>query len=243
MIRSRGRPTLATMTGQANPTRQALLEAAEHLFSQEGYAAVGIREIARQAGVNLAAIKYHFGSKHDLYLETVRAAMEQHGDELMDVLADPPADREDAAVRLVRFIYLFFDRLRDLQEVDACGLLMIREALRPSEAIDAVVRDYLQPSTRQMTEVLTVLAPDASEAEAERCVTSLMGQLLHYRIFRPFIERLRGVDFADGKVAAESAGQVAEFTLRGLGCEAGLIERAMKRAEAEAAAIDKGTKS
>ena len=56
-------------------TRAALLDAAEALFSRKGYAAVGIREIVEQADVNIAAIKYHFGSKADLYTETVRRAM------------------------------------------------------------------------------------------------------------------------------------------------------------------------
>jgi AcrR family transcriptional regulator len=58
-------------------TRGALLDAAEELFSRRGYAAVGIREITDAAGVNIAAIKYHFGSKSELYLETVKRAMER----------------------------------------------------------------------------------------------------------------------------------------------------------------------
>ena len=58
-------------------TREALLDAAEALFSSKGYAAVGIREITDAAGVNIASIKYHFGSKSELYLETVRRAMER----------------------------------------------------------------------------------------------------------------------------------------------------------------------
>ena len=56
-------------------THDALLDVAERLFGEKGYAAVGIREIAEQAGANIAAIKYHFGSKSDLYLQTVRRAM------------------------------------------------------------------------------------------------------------------------------------------------------------------------
>ncbi|MHC5046996.1 MAG: TetR/AcrR family transcriptional regulator [Planctomycetota bacterium] len=58
-------------------TRGSLLDAAEELFSRKGYAAVGIREITDAAGVNIAAIKYHFGSKSELYLETVKRAMER----------------------------------------------------------------------------------------------------------------------------------------------------------------------
>ena len=56
-------------------TRDTLLDAAEQLFGERGYAAVGTREIAEQANANIASIKYHFGSKSELYLATVRRAM------------------------------------------------------------------------------------------------------------------------------------------------------------------------
>ena len=53
-------------------TREALLDSAERLFAARGYEAVGTREIVADAGANLAAIKYHFGSKQDLYLAAVK---------------------------------------------------------------------------------------------------------------------------------------------------------------------------
>jgi AcrR family transcriptional regulator len=54
-------------------TKERLLAAAEELFSALGYDRVGMREITRAAGVNTAAIHYHFGSKQDLLLELLRA--------------------------------------------------------------------------------------------------------------------------------------------------------------------------
>ena len=229
------------MPNDANSTREALFLAAEELFSQRGFAAVGIREIARQAGVNLSAIKYHFGSKHDLYLETVRRAMGHHGDDLLEMLAQPPDDPEDAGLRLVSFIQRFFGRLLEVGEVDACGLLMIREALQPSEAIDAVVRDYMHPGSELLVGVLRAVRPELDSAVLELYATSLMGQLIHYKVFKPFIERLHGVELSDPAVAAECAEQVALFTLRGLGCDERLIERVMIRAEADAEALREGT--
>jgi AcrR family transcriptional regulator len=54
-------------------TKQRIMSAAEELFSVLGYDRVGMREITRAAGVNTAAIHYHFGSKQDLLLELLRA--------------------------------------------------------------------------------------------------------------------------------------------------------------------------
>ncbi|MFT4676410.1 MAG: AcrR family transcriptional regulator [Patiriisocius sp.] len=47
-------------------TQDCLLDAAEALFVEKGYAATSLRSIATRAKVNLAATHYHFGSKEGL---------------------------------------------------------------------------------------------------------------------------------------------------------------------------------
>ena len=51
-------------------TKDRILDAAEGLFAQQGFSATSLRAITAQAGVNLAAVNYHFGSKDGL-LEAV----------------------------------------------------------------------------------------------------------------------------------------------------------------------------
>jgi AcrR family transcriptional regulator len=219
------------MAETASQTREALLTAAKGLFSVRGYAAVGIRQIAESAGANIASIKYHFGSKHALYLETVRRAMATHDpDELVTVLTAPSADRRGAAVKLARFIRAFFGHIAARPSMDACGALLIREALTPSEAIDAVVRDYLKPRTQEVTATLAAIDPAASAEQTEQLTHALFGQLLHFRVFRPFIERLNGIDLADKRVADEVARHVAAFSLRGLGCDEQLVAEVLEQA-------------
>jgi len=47
-------------------TKQKILDTAEKLFAERGYDATSLRQIIAEAGVNLAAVHYHFGSKEDL---------------------------------------------------------------------------------------------------------------------------------------------------------------------------------
>ncbi len=47
-------------------TSRAILDAAEQLFSERGFAETSLRTITSRAGVNLAAVNYHFGSKKSL---------------------------------------------------------------------------------------------------------------------------------------------------------------------------------
>jgi AcrR family transcriptional regulator len=51
-------------------TKERMLNAAEQLFAEQGYAATSLRSIVAAAGVNLAAIHYHYHSKEAL-LEAV----------------------------------------------------------------------------------------------------------------------------------------------------------------------------
>lgn len=44
-------------------TRDRILDAAEQLFAEHGFDGTSIREVTRAAGVNVAAVHYHFGSK------------------------------------------------------------------------------------------------------------------------------------------------------------------------------------
>ncbi|HNP53387.1 MAG TPA: TetR family transcriptional regulator [Ferruginibacter sp.] len=46
--------------------RQHIIENAEILFADKGFEGTSVRDIAKQAGVNLAMISYYFGSKEKL---------------------------------------------------------------------------------------------------------------------------------------------------------------------------------
>ncbi len=47
-------------------TARSILDAAEELFSERGFAETSLRNITTKADVNLAAVNYHFGSKKSL---------------------------------------------------------------------------------------------------------------------------------------------------------------------------------
>jgi len=53
-------------------TRGQILAVAERLFALRGFRNVSVREITAEAGVNLAAVNYHFGSRDRLLFEIFR---------------------------------------------------------------------------------------------------------------------------------------------------------------------------
>jgi len=63
-------------------TKNKILDAAEQLFADKGFNGTSLREITGAAGVNLAAVNYHFGSKKEL----IKAVMSRYMDKLSPAL-------------------------------------------------------------------------------------------------------------------------------------------------------------
>lgn len=74
--------------------RKALLDAAERLMREEGYAAVTTRRVAAKAGLKPQLVHYYFESMDQLLLDLVRRATAHGRDTLARVLAsDNPLRR------------------------------------------------------------------------------------------------------------------------------------------------------
>lgn len=81
-------------------TRVALLDAAEHLFSEQGVEATSVREIVKVAGANLGAITYHFGSKDRLALEVFVRRLEPLNRTRLALLSELEAKTKGKPVKL-----------------------------------------------------------------------------------------------------------------------------------------------
>src|SRR6185503_18798902 len=73
-VARRSRSTTSTLhDGDATQTRERILDATFRRLVSEGYAALSVREIAKDAGVNHALINYHFRSKDQLVIDVLDA--------------------------------------------------------------------------------------------------------------------------------------------------------------------------
>lgn len=213
-------------------TRDTLLDAAEELFGERGYNAVGTREIAERADANIASIKYHFGCKSELYLATVRRAMgKSDAGNVWNYLKLSSPEPAEAAAALSRFIHEMLRQHLMCREPNPCCNFMLREAMEPTEAIDVVVRDYIQPYQRMLMGVIAVVAPQRTPDELQLAASSILGQVMHYRVFRTFIERMHTQPLDEEGRVTQIAEHIARFSLLGLGCDESMIARAIGRAQ------------
>ncbi|WP_067485593.1 TetR/AcrR family transcriptional regulator [Actinomadura hibisca] len=77
--------------------REDLLEGAKKCLREKGYDRTSVRDIATTAGVSMAAIGYHYGSREALLNQALFALLDEWGDRMGRVL--PPAEDGRAAAR------------------------------------------------------------------------------------------------------------------------------------------------
>jgi AcrR family transcriptional regulator len=84
-------------------TKTQILDAAERLFAARGFGDVSLRQIIGAAGVNLAAVHYHYGSKEALFREVVQRRMGPLNRERLDRLdeAQRQAGRRPASLEKI----------------------------------------------------------------------------------------------------------------------------------------------
>jgi AcrR family transcriptional regulator len=75
------------MDALSQDTKSRILDAAEALFTEHGYEATSLRQLTTAAGVNLAAVNYHFGTKEELFQAVLTRRLDPMNQERIDILA------------------------------------------------------------------------------------------------------------------------------------------------------------
>jgi TetR/AcrR family transcriptional regulator, cholesterol catabolism regulator len=75
--------------------RGRVIRVAEELFSDRGYKAVTLRDIAEALGIRQASLYHHFpNGKEELFVEVTERAMKRHSEGLRKTISDAPEDVE-----------------------------------------------------------------------------------------------------------------------------------------------------
>ena len=188
-------------------TRSAILNAAEALFAEKGFGATSVREITRAAGVNVAAVHYHFDSKDGVLRGVMDRIVEPLNRRRIDLLAAALRDQDPAPVARVLEAFIRPD-VETLQELQHRGPTVARFVAQiysdQTPWIQQMGREQFRPSATPFIEALADTlgrAPDEivwhidqtvalivhlfatwpsdgrSEAEAEDAIERLVGFL------------------------------------------------------------------
>lgn len=192
-------------------TRRKLIDAAGQVFAERGFHAATLQEITDRAGVNKAAVNYHFRDKRELYAAVVRYCLSIRGLK--------PTPEETTGRPEERLRSLIANVIRDILDPSMPpwrATLIDHELAQPTTALDAVLDDLIAPRSRLQRDVVrSILGPRASEEQVARATISIMAQCLVYLHDNRIRARLHPVLGEDDE-PEEIARHIAEFSLAAL---------------------------
>lgn len=122
-------------TAPLEGTAAALVQAGRVLFAQHGFDGTSVRAITAQAGANLGAITYHFGSKAALYESVLRSAIGPSQQRIV-AAADGPGSPIERIEAIVRVLFDYLHENPDLPSLMMQLLVSVRPI--PEPALQAV---------------------------------------------------------------------------------------------------------
>jgi AcrR family transcriptional regulator len=196
-------------------TRIRLLETAALVFAEHGFAAATIRMIAGRARVNVAAVNYHFGSKDGLYREVLRDVRRLAYDRYPTTYGlSGEATPED---RLRAYVRSFLLRAIGEEAIPGFGVLMMREMVEPTSALDMIVDEGIRALFDQLVEIVRLLMGEVTVGEEVlACARSTISQCVFYLFGRSVISRMAPERKFGGGDIENIANQITTFTLHAL---------------------------
>ncbi|HUD99534.1 MAG TPA: CerR family C-terminal domain-containing protein [Bryobacteraceae bacterium] len=195
-------------------TEARILETAGHVFAETGFQAAKVRDICARAGVNLAAINYHFGDKLGLYNEVLRYAACTTGD-----LAkfNPVLPGRTAESKLHAFVLGLLQAMYREDRPAWPVRLMTHELAQPTPAFDGVVDQVMRPRHDAIRKLVgSLIGRPADDRQTRLCAQSIMGQIIVYAHGREVLKRLWPDLRFTPETLHEIAGHIASFSFAAL---------------------------
>lgn len=202
------KPCARKLRSHGLQARERILLAALRLFVARGYAGTSVRDIAHEAGVNVAAIAYYFSDKAGLYRTALYEPVRP--EDTFDAFDAGALNLGEALRRYLRYC------LQPLQQGEAsllCVRLRFRESFEPTGMLDQGVANREALHQR----LLGVLAREAGMAHPDTELEALAFSILALVVY-PYVghDRMRAVcpELLDGPGALERwVDRLADYAL------------------------------
>jgi AcrR family transcriptional regulator len=205
---------MIVQVNNSGSTKERILGAAESLFAQRGFDGASLRQLTAAAGVNLAAVNYHFGSKEKLVEQIFRRRLDALNNSRLEALA-LVAGVEGTTIEQV--LAAFIRPALDLSH-DESGSLFMRVLARAFAEHDDTLRQFLSENyghvMRQFTAEFTRLLPKLSKQELYWRIDLVSGALTHAMSGFGMIQRKSGV--SETVHREETAQHLIRFAVAGL---------------------------
>jgi len=191
-------------------TRADLVEAGRKLFGQKGFDGASIRAITSEAGANLGAVTYHFGSKRGLYSAVLESGLRPMAARVRRAVASDGTARE----RMLRVVEAYFDHFEDHPDLPHLLLQEVAAGKRPPDVVLEIIGQVKDTVAGLQTEGVQ----DGSVRPGHPLLTALsvVSQPIYLTLVAPLLAIVGGVDLSNPEVRQLTRQHVLDFVNAGL---------------------------
>ncbi len=173
-----------------------LVEAAERLFAENGFEAVSVRDITKEAGANVAAVNYHFGSRDGLVVAVMSRYLTPVNQERLARLDKAEKNASNRPL-LQEILSAYVEPLvehvgrSELSEKLYCklvGRIFGEQAVALPGEIEYQTKNMIERFTRALSKAL----PELSAEELIWRLHFIAGGLIHLLTHTEFLYRVAG---------------------------------------------------
>lgn len=183
--------------------REVILDAAQKLVAQHGYAGLSMRDLARESGLAKATLYHHFADKQSIYLDMLERDLRRISEHLAEAAATPGSCEE----RLRAVVAMYFEQMRTRR---AEILARMREIAGMEQALRALILRYRPQLSQPIIDILQEGQRQGQfrEMEPNMAVLSLFGMM------NAFVNHKLLLD--DGEITLGAVAHTSELFLRGI---------------------------
>lgn len=187
-----------TAASGRDSTRDKILRVALDVFAEYGYDGTSTREICKRAGVNGAALNYHWGSKEQLW----QAVANECAQMLMRVVEERVDLSQPAEDVFFQFLDVIFD---ELLTNPAPARIPLWAALQAESLDFGATASTIEPATQLATGFFRQLQQDGKigdDVDVELAMPQIYGQLLYLFADQAGHRNLFNTDMSNPEFAA-----------------------------------------
>jgi len=169
-----------------------LLDAAEELFCEHGFADTSVRKIAAAANCNIASVNYYFGGKDKLYLEVWRRHLRVMRNTRLASIESVMSQKGGQPILedlLTSYANAFVEPLVDKERGSRFIRLMAREMVDRHLPQNVFLEEMIIPVMNALQQALMKICRGLDEAKASLVILFLVGQLVHISIAETMFEQ------------------------------------------------------
>ncbi|SFM93961.1 transcriptional regulator, TetR family [Variovorax sp. OV329] len=217
MVRNANSPTLEQAREDAPDRKTQIIRSAQKLFALHGYHAVSIRQIADDAGVPLALVRYYYGAKDELF-HAIFERWNHVSEQRLALLAEALGERSGAKLlrRVVQAFAAPVLTLRDSEEGTHYAVMLSRELAHPTAEAQRAGQTFLDPMARAFLDALQQTLPLATREQVAWCYQLMIGSLMAHmqELQHARVRGLAGIAPADERI--DSGQLLVDFVVGGI---------------------------